>query len=384
MQNVKSRDYVFYELTNSICHECLKKLEAKIIFQNNNVYLLKTCPEHGTQKVLLSNDIPYYKKCKDFLNEAQLPHKFGSEIRKGCPYDCGLCEDHEQHSCLTLIEITNKCNLNCPICFAKSSDSEKEIFRSLEEIEFMLDKVVEAEGQPDIIQLSGGEPTIHPQFFEILDLAKKKPIRHLMINTNGIRIAQEKDFVERLAKYKPSFEIYLQFDSLRPDALKELRGLDLTDIRKKAIENLNEVNLSTTLVVTVKKGCNDDELGEIINFALKQRAVRGVTFQPVQIAGRLEGFDSETNRITLSEIRKDILSQSSIFTEDDIIHGPCHPDALAMAYALKINNQVLPLTGIINPQLMIHNGYNTIVYEQEQDLKKKIIELFSVRTCLII
>src|SRR5262249_19287977 len=155
--------------------------------------------------------------------------------------------------------------------------------------------------------------------FKVLDLAKARPIKHLMINTNGIKIAQDSSFASRLSAYMPGFEVYLQFDSLRPDALRELRGEDLTDVRRRALDHLNEHNISTTLVVTLKKGLNDDEIGQIIDFALKQRCVRGVTFQPVQIAGRVEAFDPARDRLTLGETRQNILKQSSVFKPEDVV-----------------------------------------------------------------
>src|SRR5207302_1241706 len=133
----------------------------------------------------------------------------------------------------------------------------------------MLDIIVANEGTPDVVQISGGEPTIHPDLFQILDIAKTKPIRHLMLNTNGIRIAKDLEFAKQLATYAPDFEIYLQFDSFKPEALENLRGKDLTDVRMKAIEHLNALNLSTTLVVTLQKGVNDDEIGKIIQYALQ-------------------------------------------------------------------------------------------------------------------
>src|SRR6185295_2215947 len=122
------------------------------------------------------------------------------------------------------------CNLSCPVCFADSS-VKRTGTRDLATIEAMLDTLVASEGEPDLVQISGGEPTIHPQFFEILDAAKARPIRHLMINTNGLRIAREAGFAERLARYMPGFEVYLQFDSLERDALMTLRGADLRSIR---------------------------------------------------------------------------------------------------------------------------------------------------------
>ena len=147
-----------------------------------------------------------------------------------------------------------------------------------------------------------------------------------MVNTNGIRIAQEPDFAKRLKDYLPGFELYLQFDSLEEAPLRDLRGADLRRIRQQALEHLNEHNISTTLVVTVKKGSNDGELGRIIDFALQQPCVRGVTFQPIQAAGRLENFDAARDRLTLAEVRQNILAQSDLFKPEDIIPVPCHPD----------------------------------------------------------
>ncbi|HEX4055262.1 MAG TPA: radical SAM protein [Tepidisphaeraceae bacterium] len=370
------RPYLFFELTNSLCTTCLRKVEAKVLFENDCVYLQKWCPEHKLQRVLISTDIEYYKLSRQTLKPGQLPKKFNTPIRYGCPYDCGLCPDHEQHSCLTLVEITDRCNLTCPVCYSESSPHRPH-HRSLEQIAFMLDCVVRNEAEPDVVQISGGEPTIHPDFFTVLDMAKTRPIKHLMVNTNGVKIAQDADFARRLQGYMPGFEIYLQWDSLHSKPLQVLRGEDLSQVRRRAIERLNEYNISTTLVVTLQKGLNDGEIGELIDFALKQRCVRGITFQPVQVAGRLDHFNPETDRLTLSEIRQSILEQSPIFKPADIIPVPCHPDCLAMAYALKLNGNVMPLTGLIDPKILLHGEGNTIVYEQKPQLRAELFKLFS-------
>lgn len=370
------RDYTYYDFTISLCNVCLKRIDAKIVFQNDKVYMLKKCHEHGNQKTLIATDIEYYKKCRNFMKPSETPLKFNTPVLHGCPYDCGLCTDHEQHSCLTLIEITDRCNLTCPTCYAGSSPDYGR-HRTIEEINEMFDIIVANEGTPDVIQISGGEPTIHPDFFKVLDLAKTKPIKHLMVNTNGIKIANDEDFVKKLAVYQPNFEIYLQFDSFKPEVLEKMRGKDLTGIRVKALENLNKYNISTTLVVTLQKGLNNDEIGKIIDFALQQKCVRGVTFQPVQVAGRLENFDLEKDRYTMTEVRTDILEQSKIFSSDDLIPVPCNPDSLVMAYAMKLDGKVIPLTRMINPEVLLNSSKNTIVYEQDEELKKHMIKLFS-------
>lgn len=370
------RPYIFFELTNSLCSQCLHKVEAKIIFQEGRVYLVKRCPEHGYEKTLISTDVEFYKMQRAFLKPGQLVKKFNTPVQYGCPYDCGICADHEQHGCLTLVEITDYCNLTCPVCYAESSPQRVK-HRPFEQVEFMLDCVVRNEGEPDVVQISGGEPTLHPDFFRILDAAKARPIKHLMVNTNGIRIAEDAAFARRLKDYMPDFEIYLQFDSFEARALMELRGADLRRIRQKALERLNELEISTTLVVTLKKGLNDHEIGRIIEFALEQPCVRGVTFQPIQAAGRAEGFNPETDRLTLGEVRQEILRQSSVFKPEDIIPVPCHPDSIAMGYALKLASKVIPLTGMIEPQVLLNASGSTIVYEQHQGAREHLIKLFS-------
>jgi len=372
-----TRDYLFYDSAVSLCTTCFRRIDAKIVFEDEKVFMLKRCPEHGFERVLMADDIDYYRRCREvFLKNPEMPQHYNTPIKHGCPYDCGLCPDHEQHSCLTLLEICDACNLNCPICFAESG-THRITYKPLDQVERMLDAIVSNELEPDIVQISGGEPTIHPQFFEILDAAKRRPIKHLMVNTNGIRIAQEEGFAERLATYMPQFELYLQFDSLQRDPLLQLRGADLRSIRLKALEKLNALNVSTTLVVTVAHGVNDNEMGEIIDFALKQPCVRGVTFQPIQQAGRLAGYDSATHRLTLTEVRRRILQQSSVFSPEDIIPVPCHPDSLAMAYAMKLRGKVVPLTGMIPPEVLINGGRNTIIYEREAAIHDHIFKLFA-------
>jgi uncharacterized radical SAM superfamily Fe-S cluster-containing enzyme len=377
----KTRPYLFYDTTTSVCSQCLHPAEAKIVFKDNKVYMEKWCGAHGSERVLVSDDVEYYRLCREvFVKHPEMPQQFNTKMEYGCPYDCGLCPDHMQHSCLSVVEITDNCNLNCPVCYAESG-THRERHKPLEEVLRMLDAVVANEGEADVMQLSGGEPTLHPQFWEIMDAAKARPIRHVMVNTNGIVLAQDKGFVRRLATYAPGVEVYLQFDSLRAEVHKELRGADLRRIRQQALENLNEAGLSTTLVVTLKKGLNDDEIGSIIDFALQQPCVRGVTLQPIQDAGRVENYDPRLHRLTVSEIRRKIAEQSSLFTLQDVVPVPCNPDTLAMAYAIKTPERTVPLTRYLDPQTLVEGSGNTIVFERDETLrstvKDQVFKLFS-------
>jgi uncharacterized radical SAM superfamily Fe-S cluster-containing enzyme len=371
------RPYLFYDVALTICSTCYRKLEGKIVFQDGKVLLLKRCPEHGAERVLLADDVDYYRRCREvFIKKPEMPVVYNTPVQWGCPYDCGLCTDHEQHSCLSLVEITDSCNLRCPVCYAGSGPERLE-HKPIALIETMLDAVVRNEGHPDVVQLSGGEPTLHPDFFSIVKLAMARPIRHLMVNTNGLKIAQDEDFVKRLAQTNPDIEIYLQFDSFEKDALLDLRGGDLRSVREKALERLNKYDLSTTLVVTLRKGLNDHEIGKVIQYALSQDCVRGVTLQPIQNAGRVERFDPAVDRLTLTEVRRKVLEQSDIFLPEDVIPVPCHPDSLAMAYALKMDGKVIPLTRFVEPDVLINAARNTIVYEEDPGVRECLFKLFA-------
>ena len=327
---------------------------------------------------MISDDLTYWKSQRDWLKPGDRPLAPQTHTEHGCPFDCGLCPDHEQHSCLAIVEVNEACNLSCPVCFADSS-VKREGHRSLAEIERMLDILVESEGEPDLVQISGGEPTLHPHFFEILAAARRRPIRHLMINTNGIRIAREPGFADRLAAFMPRFEVYLQFDSLKREALMALRGADLAAVRIQALEALERANISTTLVVTLKKGLNDGEIADIVRFALQWRCVRGVTFQPIQDAGRNEGFDPKTDRIVLSEIRSRI-AEAGVFALDDLIPLPCNPDQICIGYGLRQGDQVQPITALLPRDLFVAAAPNTVTFEAFPELRAAVINLLSLST----
>lgn len=369
--------YIFYGETTSLCETCLALVPAKIIFEGDDVFHVKRCTAHGIQKTRIASDVAYFKSTKDWLKPGDRPLRRQSRTHYGCPFDCGLCPDHEQHSCLALIEVNDVCNLACPVCFADSSPA-RTTHRSLAEIEGMMDTLVASEGQPDLLQLSGGEPTLHPEILAILGLAKQKPIRHLMLNTNGIRIARDPDFVAALADLKPGFEVYLQFDSLERAALENIRGADLRSIREEALTNLERAGISTTLVCVVKKGVNDGEIGRIIDHALGYTCVRGVTFQPVQDAGRNLGFDKNRDRMLLTDIRRAIVAQSTVFAAEDLIPLPCNPDAIAIGYGLRDGRSVMPITRLLPREELLAAAPNTVSFEKYPELQRRFFDLMSL------
>jgi uncharacterized radical SAM superfamily Fe-S cluster-containing enzyme len=375
----RSRPYIFWGQTQSLCETCLALVPTKVQLLGDEVWYEERCRAHGVQSTLVSSDSAYWRLCKDYIKPGDKPLTFQRRTEYGCPFDCGLCPDHEQHSCLAFIEITEHCNLTCPVCFAGSSPT-RTAFTPLPKIEKMLDALVASEGEPDLVQISGGEPTLHPDFFAILDAARARPIRHVMnvmINTNGLRIAREPEFEARLAENRRGLEIYLQFDSLQREALINLRGADLRTIRRQALEKLERHRLSTTLVATIKRGVNDHEIGDVVHHGLQWSCVRGVTLQPVQDAGRNENFAKDRDRIMLSDIRQRV-NETGVFGASDMIPLPCNPESISIGYGLRNGQTVLPLTSLIPQDQLLAVMPNTISPEKYPMLREKFIEPFSL------
>src|SRR5690349_17523776 len=215
----RDADYVFYEFTRSICPECRRVIDAHILLRDNKVYMHKRCPEHGIFEGLVYGDAQAYTANARFNKPGTIPLAFSTGIRQGCPHDCGLCPDHQQHVCLGIIEVNSACNMECPLCFANAGAGFN---LSLEEVEGILDPLVATEGNPEVVQFSGGEPSIHPEIVKMMRAAKARDIRYVMLNTNGKRIADDDAFLADLADIRPS--IYFQFDGFASETYRILRS----------------------------------------------------------------------------------------------------------------------------------------------------------------
>jgi hypothetical protein len=220
----KDADYVFYELTRTICPECRRVLDGHVLIRDNKVYMRKRCPDHGTFEGLVYGDAQLYTNSAKFNKPGTIPVEFSAEVKDGCPHDCGLCPDHQQHACLGIIEVNSACDMACPLCFAEAGPGFN---LTLEEVEDILDHYVKAEGNPQVVQFSGGEPSIHPQIIPMMKAAQERGIPNVMLNTNGKRIATDDRFLAELADVRPN--IYFQFDGF---ASETYRGVGLSDLTR--------------------------------------------------------------------------------------------------------------------------------------------------------
>ena len=375
------RDYTFLGTTQSLCPDCLELVPAKIVERSNRIYFRKTCPTHGQREDFVCGDASWFDRT-DYSLPGKVPVSFGVEPMKGCPYDCGMCSEHEQHTCIGLLEITSNCNLECPMCFAVSGPGGRNL--TFDECRACIDRLVEVEGQPEILQLSGGEPTVHPDFHRIHQYACDQPIDIVMINTNGVRLANDRRFLDQVASLKHRTEIYLQFDGFCDEGYSLLRGKSLLETKLQAIERLGEVGLNTILVCTVQPGVNDTEVGRMVDFAIERPWITGVSFQPATYSGRYVMPEVLEDRITFPDIIHGIVQQSDHnWLQSDFSPLPCaHPNAHTLAYAYRQNGQVLPLARFIDLEnhLDLLSGRITFNRQRAQDL---IAEYLGRQPCAV-
>jgi uncharacterized radical SAM superfamily Fe-S cluster-containing enzyme len=341
------RDHTFLGMTQSLCPDCLVLVPAKIIVKDaGRVYFRKRCPTHGVREDFICSDVRWFDRM-----EFSIPGKqplFGVEPDKGCPFDCGLCTEHEQHTCVGLLEMTSACNLECPMCYAASGPGGKHL--TYEQCVAAIDRLVQVEGQPELLQLSGGEPTIHPEFFRVLDYAAGQPIDFIMLNTNGVRLAHDEAFVAQLAQYRHRLEVYLQFDGFTDETYLALRGEPLADLKLRAVEMLGKYDINAMLVVTVHPDVNDHQLGELVRFGVARPWIAGLSIQPATYSGRHVLPATLERRVTFPDVVRLIEQQTDgMFVESDFLPLPCaHPNCHTLTYAYRQAGQVTPLPRFID------------------------------------
>ncbi len=305
MQDIKT--------TKSICPECLKALDATIYEDQGKVFIKKECPQHGAFHELYWSDYEQYQRAEKFRFDGEGMENPRTEKKNGCPYDCGICPEHKSHTALAIIDVTNRCNLTCPVCFANASAAGYVYEPTKDQITGMLENLRASKPVPaTALQFSGGEPTIRKELFDFIRIAKEVGFNHVEVNTNGLRLSQSVDYCKGLKEAGVS-TIYLQFDGLTPDVYKFIRGIDLLEIKMKAIQNLREAGFdSVVLVVTLVKGVNDGQLGDIINFAAKNfDVIRCINVQPVSLCGRLPQQKREEMRITIPDFMRLVEEQTN-------------------------------------------------------------------------
>jgi uncharacterized radical SAM superfamily Fe-S cluster-containing enzyme len=381
--------------TQSLCPECLKVVPATIFEQDGKVMMEKECSEHGKVMDVYWSDKDMYLRAERFAYDGAGIENPVIPNATVCPNECGLCQLHLTHTCLTMLDLTNRCNLKCPICFANANAAGYVYEPSFDEIVKMLQTVRDERPVPSpTIQFSGGEPTIYPKFIEVIAKAKEMGFPQIMAATNGIKFAKDPEFLKAAVQAGMN-TIYLQFDGLREDIYMASRGAPLLETKLKVVENVRKIERppSIVLVPTVVKNMNDDHVGDIVKFALKNvDVVRGINFQPVAFTGRIDQEERSKHRYTLPDLIKDLEIQTDgQITRDDFYPVPsvapistvisalleqskvtltAHPHCGMATYVfVKDENNVVPLTRFVEVEPLFRELYELSLKAERSKVK---------------
>lgn len=349
--------------TKSICPECQKVIDATLYEEGGKVLIDKTCPEHGKVTDIYWGDSELFQKVERWWLDSIPLENPRTSTKLGCPFDCGICEKHHSHTALGLIDVTNRCNLRCPICFANAAVTGYVYEPSLEQIRFILENFRNNRPVPaPAVQFAGGEPTVREDLPEIIRMAKEVGFQHVEIATNGIKLAESVDYCQELKDAGLSTP-YMQFDGLTPEPYKVARGVDLLPKKLKAIENCRKAGLhSIVLVPTVVRGVNDNQIGDIIKFAVENvDVIRGIIFQPVSITGRIDESKRMDMRITIPDVMKKCEEQ----TEGKIKYQDFYPCSITAS----ISRALTAYTGnnVVEFGNNVHCGMATIIRVEEDE-----------------
>lgn len=301
--------------TESLCPHCLEKLKARRVQKGDCVYLAKTCPTHGEMQTRIWKGMPAITDWTRPKTPAG-PARHTTQVQHGCPFDCGLCPEHRQRTCTALLEVTQRCNLHCPVCFADSEPTTPTVSQNedpdLQQIRTWYEQVIHWTGGGCNIQLSGGEPTVRDDLPDIVKMGKEVGFDFIQINTNGLRLAREGSFVRELKKSGLD-SVFLQFDGVDDGVHRKLRGRALKALKEKAVANCRAQNLGVVLVPTLVPDVNTHQIGDIIRFGLDNAPyIRGVHFQPISYFGRYPKAPADSDRLTLPQVIQAISAQTGI------------------------------------------------------------------------
>ena len=367
-------------ITESVCEICGQIVPAKIIINDADVYFKKWCIEHGESVSLIHNNLENYLQTQRYVKPAWIPRKFSGQSDKPCPEGCGFCDRHEQHLCMPIVEITSRCNLDCPICIA---DAGRNWDMTLEQFDELVKNLIIAESQIDVFNISGGEPLMHPQILDIIDNALSHPeIVRVSISTNGLLLLNKPSLVQQLKDR--NVVISLQFDGFDDKAYEILRGRKLLKQKLEILELLKETQISTSLTVTAANEININQFSEIAEYLFANSHIISMMIQPLSFAGRGIDLSDKILRLTIPDVT-DLLGRmgNKWIKSSDFSPLPCsHPSCFSLAYYLMLNNgNAISLNQLVDAAKMMDLLANKTVFgldSQEQDsLKDMVYDIWS-------
>ena len=332
--------------TVSTCRDCARLLPARVHVDDRGVWFHKHCPDHGPQSAMVYADARQYLGLARFHRAGSVPLAFATTMRNGCPDSCGLCPEHEQHVCMPIIEITDHCDLACPVCLVKNRSS---FHLSRRQVSDMLDALVASEGQIDVVNLSGGEPTLNPEFRDIVEeCVSRRQILRVSVSTNGLRLLAEPDLLRFLADR--NVVVSLQFDGRDEAGYTALRGRAMLDDKRRLIDAAGDLDAPMSLTATVARGVNDRDVGHLVDLLFERDYILSVMFQPMAYAGRGAAMERPTDAVTIPDVIRTLDGAAGgVVSADDFSPLPCsHPACFSLAFYLRVEGgALLPIKRLV-------------------------------------
>jgi uncharacterized radical SAM superfamily Fe-S cluster-containing enzyme len=370
-------------MTTSTCPVCHSLVPAKLVTKENDVYFRKFCVAHGESEVFIRSDVDDYIRTQRYVKPAWKPKTFAGTAAKGCPDGCGFCDQHDQHLCMPILEITNRCDLECPCCLNSSGSTGEQWEISRDEFSLVLDSVIDAEGQIDVLNLSGGEPLLHPDLLALLDdAAERKEIIRVSISTNGLEFLRNPDLLEEIRSR--NVVVSLQIDGFNNGVYQTLRGCDLIDKKHTVLEALKEMDITTSLTMTAAAGVNDDQFPEMLQLLFGEKHIVSLMIQPMVFAGRAREMTGRIKRLTIPDIVRRIgeAGHPGIATKD-FVPLPCsHPLCFSLAfYLMTADGDAVSLSRLTDASTMLDCLSNRVFFgldvDEHEKLKQLVYDLWS-------
>ena len=340
-----SAEHLYYGSTKGLCGTCKRTVEAKVHFQDDRVWLVKRCPEHGAERVMIASSVDWYLDALSFLAPSSPPTGPIRPVTHGCPFDCGPCASHQERVALPVIPITSACNLDCPVCYTVNKNEGAHAI-SKDGFQRILDRLREQNEDLDVINFTGGEPTLHPELPELLRMARRAGFRRLTVSTNGLRLTDEA-YVRELGE--ADARVVLSLDTFDDEVDRKLLGATTVATKLRVLDLLEKHRVTTTILPAIAAGLNDREVPALFDLVLRRPNVCSLELHTIAFSGQGGAGFSRTARVTIPDLHRvlDEATGGRLTTKDFVPSPLAHPHCYSIAYVLLLDDD----DGVSRPEL---------------------------------
>jgi len=356
--------------TLAYCPQCRTAEHARIVATEGGVFMERLCPHNGPSSVKVCSDYRWYRGRMEGSQKAATIRE-PSPSRKGCPLDCGPCQWHTGGIHLPVFSITNDCNLSCPICFTYNRPDRK-YYKTVEDTRAIIRRIVERSGGVQLINLTGGEPTLHPDLFAILEACRQEGVDRITMNTNGLRIAREEGFGEKLKE--AGVQIVLSLDTFDQAKSRIIHGADITEAKKKTLGILERLGIPTTILAVCIKGINEEDVNSIVHAYLKKSFVRSVTIQNMTYTGKNGSRFSPRDHMTIDEVELLLASRGEVSQSDFFALSSYHPLCYSVAYYMVVDGRMISLSRVLDMEILKGMSLDKYLLEPDENAYRPFLD----------